>query len=176
MPVATMQHQCETGLRWLREGRIDGIIIYGTAMDLSWESVEWGAQVDPAGRGQDSVDRAALDGGRPTLARLRLRRLDHDDRGQRPSTLQTRRRDTPVEGQQWFRKVGTRAAQAISKVVMAAVREPHPRIDLGSVAPAVVRLPRTEATLAAGVTLAEAQAVRWTKGWDPGPRPYSRTT
>jgi hypothetical protein len=41
MPVATMQHQCETGLRWLREGRIDGIIIYGTAMDLSWESVEW---------------------------------------------------------------------------------------------------------------------------------------
>jgi hypothetical protein len=41
MPVATMQHQCEVGLRWLREGRIDGIIIYGTAMDLNWESVEW---------------------------------------------------------------------------------------------------------------------------------------
>ena len=33
----------------------------------------------------------------------------------------------PVEGRQWFRKVGTRAAQAISKVVMAAVRAPHPR-------------------------------------------------
>ena len=30
----------------------------------------------------------------------------------------------PVEGRQWFRKVGTRAAQAISKVVMAAVRGP----------------------------------------------------
>jgi hypothetical protein len=28
-------------LRWLRERRIDGIIIYGTAMDLGWESVEW---------------------------------------------------------------------------------------------------------------------------------------
>ncbi|HZT33369.1 MAG TPA: twin-arginine translocation signal domain-containing protein [Bryobacteraceae bacterium] len=41
MPVATMQHQCETGLRWLRQGRIEGIIIYGTAMDLGWDSVEW---------------------------------------------------------------------------------------------------------------------------------------
>ena len=65
----------------------------------------------------------------------------------------------PVEGRQWFRKVGTRAAQAISKVVMAAVRAPHPRIALGSVAPTVIRVPRTEAGLAAGGTLAEAQAI-----------------
>jgi CO/xanthine dehydrogenase FAD-binding subunit len=65
----------------------------------------------------------------------------------------------PVEGRQWFRKVGTRAAQAISKVVMAAVRAPHPRIALGSVAPTVVRVPRTEAVLAGGGTLPEAQAV-----------------
>jgi len=65
----------------------------------------------------------------------------------------------PVEGRQWFRKVGTRAAQAISKVVMAAVRAPRPRIALGSVAPTVVRVPRTEAVLAEGGTLAEAQAV-----------------
>jgi CO/xanthine dehydrogenase FAD-binding subunit len=65
----------------------------------------------------------------------------------------------PVEGRQWFRKVGTRAAQAISKVVMAAVRAPQPRIALGSVAPTVVRVPRTEAALAGGGTLAEAQAV-----------------
>ena len=36
-----MQRQCETGLKWLREGRIEGIIIYGTAMDLNWDSVEW---------------------------------------------------------------------------------------------------------------------------------------
>jgi len=62
-----------------------------------------------------------------------------------------------VEGVQWFRKVGTRAAQAISKVVMAAVRAPHPRIAVGSVAPTVVRLPRTEAALAAGAGIAEAQ-------------------
>ena len=41
LPVPAMQRQCETGLKWLREGRIDGIIIYGTAMDLGWDSVEW---------------------------------------------------------------------------------------------------------------------------------------
>lgn len=62
----------------------------------------------------------------------------------------------PVEGVQWFRKVGTRAAQAISKVVMAAVRAGRPRIALGSVAPTVVRLPKTEAVLAVGGSLEEA--------------------
>jgi CO/xanthine dehydrogenase FAD-binding subunit len=65
----------------------------------------------------------------------------------------------PVEGRQWFRKVGTRAAQAISKVVMAAVRAPRPRIALGSVAPTVVRVPCTEELLAGGGTIVEAQAV-----------------
>jgi xanthine dehydrogenase small subunit len=64
----------------------------------------------------------------------------------------------PVEGRQWFRKVGTRAAQAVSKVVMAAVRAPHPRVALGSVAPTVVRVPRTEAVLAGGGSVADAQA------------------
>jgi xanthine dehydrogenase small subunit len=64
-----------------------------------------------------------------------------------------------VEGAQWFRKVGTRAAQAISKVVMAAVRAPHPKIALGSVAATVVRLPRTEDALAAGASIQEAQQV-----------------
>ena len=53
-------------------------------------------------------------------------------------------------GKQWFRKVGTRAAQAISKVVMAAVRGDGPRVAIGSVAPTIVRVPRTEAALAAG--------------------------
>jgi len=65
----------------------------------------------------------------------------------------------PVEGRQWFRKVGTRAANAISKVVMAAVRAPRPRIALGSVAPTVIRVPRTEDALAAGVPIEEAQRV-----------------
>jgi CO/xanthine dehydrogenase FAD-binding subunit len=65
----------------------------------------------------------------------------------------------PVSGRQWFRKVGTRAAQAISKVVMAAVRPDSPRIALGSVAPTVVRLPRTETHLASGGSLSEAKGI-----------------
>jgi xanthine dehydrogenase small subunit len=67
-----------------------------------------------------------------------------------------------VRGRQWFRKVGTRAAQAISKIVMAGVgpsRRPAaaPRLALGSVAPTVVRTRRTEALLAGGGSIAEAQ-------------------
>ena len=62
-----------------------------------------------------------------------------------------------VAGRQWFRKVGTRAAQAISKVVLAAVRFDRPRLALGSVAPTVVRLPRTEAVLASGASIADAR-------------------
>jgi xanthine dehydrogenase small subunit len=65
----------------------------------------------------------------------------------------------PVEGEQWFRKVGTRAAQSISKVVMAGLRAGRPRIALGSVAPTVVRVPRTEEALASGAPLAEAQRI-----------------
>lgn len=55
-----------------------------------------------------------------------------------------------VEGRQYFRKVGTRAAQAISKLVFAGIKSEPPRIALGSVAPTVIRLPRTEAALASG--------------------------
>jgi len=72
-----------------------------------------------------------------------------------------------ILGRQWFRKVGTRAAQSISKVVMAAVdggRGPGgqrraPRIAIGSVAPTVVRLPRTEAALASGASIDDAQGI-----------------
>ena len=62
----------------------------------------------------------------------------------------------PIEGRQWFRKVGTRAAQAISKVVMAAVRGTRPRIALGSVAPTVIRLSGVERSLAEGATMDQA--------------------
>jgi CO/xanthine dehydrogenase FAD-binding subunit len=62
-----------------------------------------------------------------------------------------------VDGRQWFRKVGTRAAQAISKVVMAAVRSDSPRVAIGSVAPTVVRLPKTEASLSSRAPIAEAR-------------------
>jgi hypothetical protein len=42
VPVPMMKLQCETGLRWLREGRIEGMIFLGnTTMDLGFESVEW---------------------------------------------------------------------------------------------------------------------------------------
>jgi xanthine dehydrogenase small subunit len=63
-----------------------------------------------------------------------------------------------VVGRQWFRKVGTRAAQAISKIVMAAIRASRPRIAFGSVAPTVVRVPRTEEVLAGGGSIDEAAA------------------
>jgi CO/xanthine dehydrogenase FAD-binding subunit len=64
-----------------------------------------------------------------------------------------------VRGRQWFRKVGTRAAQAISKVVMAGVVGDEPRLALGSVAPTVVRALKTEAALARGASIDEAQRV-----------------
>jgi hypothetical protein len=41
-PVPWMQRQCETGLRWLKQRRIEGIIFLGnTTMDLGFASVEW---------------------------------------------------------------------------------------------------------------------------------------
>jgi CO/xanthine dehydrogenase FAD-binding subunit len=65
----------------------------------------------------------------------------------------------PVAGKQYWRKVGTRRAQAISKVMCAAVRGPQVRIALGSVAETIVRVPRTEAVLSGGGTVEEAQRV-----------------
>ena len=75
----------------------------------------------------------------------------------RPDELLTAVEIPRLTGQQWFRKVGTRAAQAISKVVMAAIRSDRPRVAVGSVAPTVVRLPETEAVLASGAPIAEAR-------------------
>jgi len=63
----------------------------------------------------------------------------------------------PVAGKQWFRKVGTRAAQAISKVVVAGVAGDNPRLAAGSIAPTVIRLTKTEAALAAGAPLDAVQ-------------------
>jgi xanthine dehydrogenase small subunit len=69
-----------------------------------------------------------------------------------------------VRGRQWFRKVGTRAAQAIAKIVVAGVwdmprTDVRPRLAMGSVAPIPLRLSETERALSSGVTLAEAQAI-----------------
>ncbi len=77
----------------------------------------------------------------------------------RPGELIVELELPPAEGAQWFRKVGTRAAQAISKVVMAGLRAPQPRLALGSVAPTVIRLPNTEACLAGGGGIEQARRV-----------------
>ena len=63
-----------------------------------------------------------------------------------------------IEGRQYWRKVGTRRAQAISKVMCAAVRGPAVKVALGSVAATVVRLPQTERILSSGGTISDAQA------------------
>jgi xanthine dehydrogenase small subunit len=81
----------------------------------------------------------------------------------RPDELIVAVEVAPVEGRQWFRKVGTRAAQAISKVVVAGVRGPSPRLALGSVGPTVVRARRTEAALEAGAGVAEAALILGTE-------------
>ena len=65
-----------------------------------------------------------------------------------------------VRGKQWFRKVGTRAAQAISKIVMAGVRDGNAaRVAVGSVAATTVRAPKTEAALAGGTSIDEAARI-----------------
>jgi CO/xanthine dehydrogenase FAD-binding subunit len=75
----------------------------------------------------------------------------------RPDELIVAFEIAPLRGRQWFRKVGTRAAQAISKVVMAGVRDRTTvRLAIGSVAPTVLRLSSTETVLASGGSKAEA--------------------
>jgi CO/xanthine dehydrogenase FAD-binding subunit len=76
----------------------------------------------------------------------------------RPDELITAVEIPPITGRQWWRKVGTRRAQAISKIMMAGVRGAEVRIAVGSVAPTVVTAARTAAVLAGGGTMAEAQA------------------
>ena len=63
-----------------------------------------------------------------------------------------------IDGRQWWRKVGTRRAQAISKIMMAAVRGKDIRIAIGSVAPTVVLAKQAAAVLSRGGAIAEARA------------------
>lgn len=65
----------------------------------------------------------------------------------------------PISGRQYFRKVGTRAAQAISKVVFAGVRADRPSIALGSVGPTVIRARATEEALRKGANAEAAAAI-----------------
>ena len=42
MPLDAMRHQCEVGLRWLREGQVEGLIFLATNLcDLELDAVEW---------------------------------------------------------------------------------------------------------------------------------------
>jgi hypothetical protein len=42
MPLELMRHQCEVGLRWLRQGRLEGMIFLASCLcDLDLEAVEW---------------------------------------------------------------------------------------------------------------------------------------
>jgi hypothetical protein len=42
LPLALVRHQCEVGLRWLRQGRIEGLIFLASCLcDLELEAVEW---------------------------------------------------------------------------------------------------------------------------------------
>ncbi len=77
----------------------------------------------------------------------------------RPDELITAIEVAPFAGRQYFRKVGTRAALAISKIVLAGVRDATPRIAFGSVAPTVVRARATEQALGAGATIEEASEI-----------------
>lgn len=63
-----------------------------------------------------------------------------------------------INGTQWWRKVGTRRAQAISKIMIAAVRGRDVRIAFGSVGPTVVLAKNAAAILAQGGSIADAQA------------------
>lgn len=62
-----------------------------------------------------------------------------------------------IEGRQWWRKVGTRRAQAISKIMMAAVRGNTVHVALGSVAPTVIVASNASSILSAGGSIEEAQ-------------------
>ena len=64
-----------------------------------------------------------------------------------------------IDGEQWWRKVGTRRAQAISKIMMAAVRGSLVRVAVGSVGPTVVRLPHTEDALSSLTPVEDARRI-----------------
>ena len=76
----------------------------------------------------------------------------------RPDELITAIEIPRISGTQWWRKVGTRRAQAISKIMIAAVRGSQVRIAFGSVAPTVVLARNAAAILGNGGSIAEAQS------------------
>lgn len=76
----------------------------------------------------------------------------------RPDELITAIEIPAITGRQWWRKVGTRRAQAISKIMMAGVRGAEVRIGIGSVAPTVITAAKAARVLQQGGRIADAQA------------------
>jgi CO/xanthine dehydrogenase FAD-binding subunit len=63
-----------------------------------------------------------------------------------------------LDGRQWWRKVGTRRAQAISKIMIAGVRGNGVRVAFGSVGPTVILAQHAAAILQRGGSISDAQA------------------
>ena len=75
-----------------------------------------------------------------------------------PTSSSSPSRSRRIDGRQWWRKVGTRRAQAISKVMMAGVRGDAVRVALGAWRRPWCWRRRRQQALAAGRPVAEAQA------------------
>ena len=119
----------------------------------------------------------------PVLAAADARVVLRSDRGQRtvpfesfytgyrasvrqPNELITAIEFPAIRGKQWWRKVGTRRAQAISKVMIAGVRAAKGadvRIAFGSVGPTVILARKAASILQQGGSIADAQAALLTE-------------
>lgn len=81
----------------------------------------------------------------------------------KPDELITAIEFPPVHGTQWWRKVGSRRAQAISKIMIAGVQGREVRIAFGSIAPTVVLANKAAAILQHGGSVADAQTALLTE-------------
>ena len=137
-----------------------------------------GAQIQNRGTLGGNIANASPAGDTlPVLAAANARVVLRNDRGQRtvpfesfytgyrasirqPNELITAIEFPAIRGRQWWRKVGTRRAQAISKIMIAAVRGAkggEVRIAFGSVAPTVVLASKAASILRNGGSIAAAQ-------------------
>jgi CO/xanthine dehydrogenase FAD-binding subunit len=140
-----------------------------------------GAQIQNRGTLGGNIANASPAGDTlPVLAAADARVVLRTDRGQRsvpfesfytgyrasvrqPNELITAIEFPPIRGKQWWRKVGTRRAQAISKIMIAGVRGPRVRIAFGSVGPTVVVARKAASILQNGGSIEDAQAALLTE-------------
>ena len=143
-----------------------------------------GAQIQNRGTLGGNIANASPAGDTlPVLAAADARVVLRSDRGQRtvpfesfytgyrasvrqPNELITAIEFPAIRGKQWWRKVGTRRAQAISKIMIAGVRGAKAadvRIAFGSVGPTVILARNAASILQKGGSLADAQAALLTE-------------